>query len=44
MSRLRKVGNEDMSSLRSWLNVITMSGVTQGEIDDFCSTFKEINA
>jgi hypothetical protein len=44
MDRLRKLDNEVMYSLRSWLNVIMMSRVTQGEMDSSCSTCKEINA
>jgi len=44
MGRLRKLDNEDTYSLRSYLKAITMSRVTQGEMGDFCSTCKEINA
>ena len=44
MSRLRKLDNDDMYSLRSYLNIVTMSRVTQGEMGNFCSTYKEINA
>ena len=35
MGRLKKLDNEDIYILRSWLNVITMSRVTQGEVGNF---------
>ena len=44
MDRLRKLDNDDMYSFRSYLNIITMSRVTQGEMGNFCSTCNEINA
>jgi hypothetical protein len=40
MGILRKLDNEDMSSLRSWLNVMTKSRVAQGEVGDFFGTCK----